>query len=212
MSKAKSKNLLIPLKDYERVYRSIHSIIQAEGGATAHACLYFSFMGAEILRKHYKIDAMVNGGAAVIHTGNSKKQTAFGRIKDGYFLSDRDAFHIWIEADGWMIDFMAPNFPSLPEADNSMPSYMLQKQLKNVVVNFDGLIEQGDVYLQPNHDLLKELGNYFLSHAMNKDLMNVVCKWYRRPPKKMQKTFELLDQNGVKNKVNYLGKSVVGAW
>ena len=50
------KKLVIPLGDYERIFRVIFSVIDNHA-RTAHACLFFSIVGSLILKKAYKIDA-----------------------------------------------------------------------------------------------------------------------------------------------------------
>ncbi len=203
----------ISFKDYERIYKTIHSIVEAEGGKVAHACLYFSIMGAYLLNEHYRLHAKVYGGGAIYQLGGDKRKLMFGEIKDNVFTSGPDGFHLWIEVDGWLIDFMAPNFPLLPTESNSgLETRLLMLPLtenKNRLSNFS---EGNEFLLLHNNALANEVIDQFFSYPANKDFLDIAINWFCKPSKKMKKGLELCDQNGCSKPVAFTGRSLIGAW
>ena len=105
----KHKRPLLPLPDYQRIYQVIYSVLEASEVARTHrACILFTIAGTMILRDHYKLPATISAGFMGMMVDEKSSTVAmYGRMGDG-LESDDQAFHAWVECQGWLIDFMAP--------------------------------------------------------------------------------------------------------
>ncbi len=203
----------IKLKDYERVYKTINAILLNEDADPAVACTFFSFYGAYILREHYKIDAYPLAGLCMYHMGGQDNILAFGKMVDGQFISDMDAFHCWVVGDGWLFDFMAPAFSDISNANGfKIESKMIQKPMSSMAGSVSELKSEGDFYFESCPEILKNRMGYLSSSLAYSDLAEICKQWYKRPPKKMQKTIQIGDAKGNLNLVSLVGNSVVGIW
>ena len=129
------KRLLLPLPDYDRIFRVLHSAID-ERSHTGRACVFFAMVGTEILRKYYKLNAVpLTGAAAFAVNAKESSVLTFGRFENDRLISASDAFHCWIECDGFAIDFMAPIFQESMQSSghqNIVPRRMFQRRLEHM--------------------------------------------------------------------------------
>lgn len=203
----------IKLPDYARIYKTIRSVILREGGNIEGACTFFSFYGAHLLKQHYKIDAIPMAGLCFYHLGGDNNVLSFGRMEGESFTSDVDAFHCWIICDGWLIDFMAPEFGVLTSSRGitTVPK-MMQKPLTHMAKSVNEISQEGDFYFEPNFELLEERKRYMSSKMAYSDLENVCASWYKKPPKRMLNPLKIGDEKGRIKDLKLEGKSLVGAW
>lgn len=200
---------LIPLQDFERIHRTIYSVLNNEKGDLLKSCFFFSMFGAAILRRHYKINATVTAGIAGYRIGSGDKNVLmFAEAVGNELRCTENGFHAWVEAEGWLLDFMSPMFPkSIPG-----PSKMLQKKLSDMVDGPDALTLQGEYFLSGSQERTDELSEYFTSKPAYADLLHIAEEWYRRPPKKMSRTISIGDGKGNVNAIPLTGNRLVGAW
>lgn len=208
--------MLLTLREYERIYKVINTLLLNEGGDPANSCIMFSAFGGYILKKHYKIKAEIKAGLAAYHVGAGNDAIVFGELDEkGSLTGNNDSFHCWIEAKGWLIDFMAPTFPEIHrkfEGNYSIPSNMLQKPLSKMSPSVNDLEKAGDFYLESSPVTLQEKMSIFLSSPAYSDLAEVCVQTFRKPPKKMMKEIIIKDQNGRDMSTSLIGNTVVGAW
>lgn len=206
---------VIPLPDYERIFRVIYSVIDDHAN-TAHACIFFSMAGAAILRKKYKLEATAVAGAAAfaIH-GESGTVSTFGRFRDGELVSAEESFHCWVQCQGVIIDFLAPLFAESLKTyghNIAVPRRMFQKPLAEMACSVHDLRGEGAFFLRPNLDLTRELYRSFSERPMNADLVNVCLAWYARPPKRLSTTMGMLDDEGKTYYLSQKGPRLEGVW
>jgi hypothetical protein len=208
------KKLVIPLSDYERIFRVIFSVIDNHA-RTAHACLFFSIVGSLILKRAYRIDAVPVAGAAAFMIDSEKNNVVgFGRPENGMFNSYDDAFHCWIEADGIVVDFLAPLFAESARGyghDVAIPSKMFQKPRSTMVASLDEFRRDGDFFLAPNPALSRQLFERFFQRVTATDLGNVCLTWYAKPPKKLR-PMKMINDLGEIEALTLRGPTVTGAW
>jgi hypothetical protein len=203
----------IKLPDYDRIYKVINSVLLNEGANIEGACTFFSFYGAHILQKHYKMNAIPMAGLCFYHLGGDQNVLSFGRKDEQGFYSNTDGFHCWIVCDGWLIDFMAPEFDRLTKNHGfSAASKMMQKPLKNMVNSPFEIEKEGDFYFEQNTELLEERARYMSSKIGYSDLANICSQWFKKPPKKMSRSIPISDDKGKVCHVELTGKNLVGAW
>lgn len=206
---------VIPLPDYERIFRIIFSVLD-ERANTPSACLFFTLVGAFILEKQYKLKANpVAGAAAYMVNTETATVATFGRFADEELTSSDDAFHCWIESNGVVIDFMAPLFGESMKArgyNDAVPERMFQKPRSEIADSVHDLRREGAFFLAPNLSLTTELFQAFMQRPANTDLMKVCLEWYRRPPKSLPSNIGMRDDLGNIFKLELHGPRVTGVW
>ncbi len=203
----------IKLKDYERIYKIINTILLNENADPTVACTFFSFYGAHILREHYNINANPVAGLCLYHMGGDDNILTFGKVIDGQLVSDVDAFHCWVVGDNWFFDFMAPAFSDIKIENNlNIKPKMIQKPLSSISSSVAELKAEGDFYFESYPDVLQNRMEYLSSSLAYSDLAEICKQWYKKPPKKIQKSIQIGDAKGNLNSVSLVGHSVVGAW
>ena len=208
--------MLIKLNEYERIYKIINTLVVNEGGNAAYACILFSAFGSYVLEKHYKIRAEPKAGLAAYHVGADNDAIVFGEFdQNGILTGQANSFHCWLEAEGWLIDFMAPAFPELykkPGKSFFIPPYMLQKPLSKMASSAEALRNPGDFYLESDPITTINRMSILSSSQAYSDLAEICVNWYKKPPQKIPKTIQIYDQNGKNISTALIGKTVTGAW
>ncbi len=204
----------ITLPEYFRIYSVIHAVLESENADTNKSCVFYNYCGAYILNEHYKIPAKVYSGFAAYHLG-VEHILGFGKIENNYLSSTSDEFHTWIEVDGWLIDFMAPEFPNvLAEFDPNIkiPRKMMQKPLSKMVETPDDISKSGDFLLLPDMDVTSALMSQIQTQVTFVDLIEICSKWYNKKAEKMLKSIHVADNGGNLKNINLSStKPIVGA-
>lgn len=205
---------LLPLPDYQRIYQVAYSVLQASEMAITHrACLFFATAGASLLREHYKMPATISTGCMALMVEEKKANVlVYGRDVDGEWVCGPNAFHAWVECEGWLIDFMAPIMNVSAQEDGAgftVPRRMLQKRLEDSYGSPRHLQHAGDLFA--NHDPV--LGNALLDGQKPAftDLLHVCDVWFRRPPKPMQ-PLGMGDSHGAPKMLRLQAPSIEGVW
>ena len=204
--------MLLKFKDYGRIYKVINSIIKSEGGDPSACCVFFGVYGANILSKHYKINATPKAGLAVYHIGNDNRAITFGEEHEGSLTGENKAFHCWIEANGWVIDFMAPAFPQLDVIKDPISSKMFHKPLSDMASSPYNLKNPGDFFLHSTSSSTDKHLQFLSTNKIYKDLDVVCSSWYVKPPKKIPKTFSVNNSKGDQITYHLSGNQNEGTW
>src|SRR5450830_1881828 len=187
----KSPNIrpLIPLADYQRIFRVIHSVLDSVDANIPAASFFFSVTAAQILKKFYKKNAYpVAGAAFYLVSKDGSGALSFGTLDGDQIASNSDAFHCWVQCDGYVLDLMAPVFPELLAAAGhpiAVPRHMLQKDLTRMTTSPHALSAAGDFYLEPNLALTRELLQQFMNKPALSNLSQVCMEWYQKPPREL---------------------------
>lgn len=204
------------LPDFERAFQVIYSVVSNEGFNMAKACLYFGFIGAAILRKHYKVPARAAVGSAVYKLDTSNDALTFAELDgNGNLVASQNGFHCWVVTDQWVLDFSAPLFREMWELvgiRRSIERKMLQRPLSISQGNFDCPECPGDVVLTEDQALTSHFAERQQSSKMNEDLEGIAVQWFRRSPKKMIAHIGIGDAKGAIKQVKLSGPRLSGAW
>ena len=207
--------LLLSLLDYQRIFRMIYTVL--EDRATTHrACIFFALVGAAILRQHYKLNAFpIAGAAAFAVNADDSFVATFGRVEKGDLICATDAFHCWVDCDGFAIDFMAPIFQESFRASGhnaTIARRMFQRRLTLMAPNLEELTHEGAFLLRPDAEHTKSvIGDFSTKHA-NTDLANICLYWYKRPPKRVAETLDMQDDLGNVTRLKLHGPEITGVW
>lgn len=149
---------------YHSIYESITDVLDKKSTRLDFACIYYANCGAAILKDIFDIDAQVKSGIAVYALSEGDALYFVDRSDKGFACSD-EGFHCWIEADGWLIDFMAPRFIRMYEAESGKKvggELQIQLPLSALVDNPNGLSKRGDVCVIDVPEFSQELSKNIL--------------------------------------------------
>jgi len=211
--------MLITLPDYRRIYSTIHSLLIADSVNSHEAGMLFSVYAAQILKRHYGIVARPIVGSAAYHLGLQAKILAFGEHQAGHFKSSDSQHHWWVEADGWMIDFMAPLYPVLVKRagkEARIDSWMMQKPMAKAKKTLGAVQQQGDFFLLENDTLSSEKMSQMVKEKAHIQRGKLAVDWFVKTPKKMPSPlnvkFEGPQDAGKTKLIAYKSFLVSGSW
>lgn len=205
---------LLALPDYQRIYQVVFSVLETSGIALTHrACIFFATAGAQLMREQYKLSASISAGCMALMVDEVKANVViYGRERDGAFVGEDDAFHAWVECDGWLIDFMAPIMGESLRADGhtwDVPRRMLQKRLRDGLDDPRRIQHVGEFYTRHSKALAERLIDR--QPVQFEDLIEVCRAWYRRPPKPLA-PLALGDSGGPTRTLVLRAPAIEGVW
>jgi len=207
---------LLPLADYQRIFRVIHSVLDSVDANIPAASFFFSVTAAQILKKFYKMNAFPVAGAAFYQVSkDGSGALSFGVIDGEQIDSNSDAFHCWVQCDTVALDFMAPVFQELLLAAGhplAVPRQMFQKDVGLACASPNGLQVPGDFSLVPNLALTRDLLQQFMNKTALNNLSQVCLDWYRKPPKELDTDLVMQGADGASTRISLCRLQVTGAW
>ena len=211
--KTASPKLQLTLPEYNRIYEIIYSVLEGRANAP-FACMFFAAAGALILNKHYKIPARTVAGAFLLCADPAPSVISIAKNEDGMVTSGRDGFHMWVQTETHVIDFMAPVFNEAIKGKGypgTVPRKMFQRPLSLEAVSIDELHAPGDYFTMPNIDLTDELVDSLFDRPAKVDLLNAVDRWFKKYPKKLD-DLSLLNDLGEVHRLILSAPRISGAW
>lgn len=201
--------------DYQRIYTVLYATLLAAEARTHRACIFFSVVGTAILRKDHGLEAQIVAGAAAYAFDAAGRQlVSFGRLEGDLFTSGPNAFHAWVECDGFAIDFMAPIFQESVRADGhnlTVPRRMFQKPVTAAATEMPDPGQPGAFCLVPDQARTDDVKAAFGAAEMNADLGSLAMAWYKPPPRKIKAEFQFNDTEGLRTAM-LRAPGLVGAW
>ncbi len=204
--------MLIKRKDYERIYQIVSAVVESEEGDPAHACIHYSLFGANILVDHFGIDAKVRCGLATYHLGGDHQVLCFGEETPLGVTSTQAGFHCWVEADGWLLDFMAPKFGELKKTEFTARPRMFQKRASDMAEHPNEMTKAGDFFLTHNPDLSESVLIPIVEHLGIQDLAKLCSQWFKKTPGRIRTSAATVDQNGKMRPVTLKAISLRSNW
>ena len=207
------RNFVLTMHAFNRIHQVIHGTIKDEGNPEK-ACTMFACIGALILNKHYKIPAQaVAGGLALcVEPG---KNMLFGRDGGGVVEFDEGGFHMWIQTETHVIDFMSPLYQEAfkdVQKDVIIPRRMLQKRLEDEAPSLDELQATGHFYTMPDPDLTERMIDHILARPINTDIIHIADSWFGNKRGKQQPSVTIGSNDGIVRKLRLPYTLARGAW
>ena len=205
--------LLIPRADYQRIFRTIHSVLANETMDLTKCCVAINVIGATLLNRFYKLDARPFAGLAA-YCVKQGSAILFASERDGILEPTDGGFHCWIETQDWVIDFTTPLFPLLVQG-TAMPnpgSKMMQRTFRSAKGSPKELAESGDYFVHADLDFTKQVLTRFAEKQGHHDLISICEKWYQKPPKPMLPSIGIGNEKGEVREVVLSRQEVVGEW
>jgi hypothetical protein len=177
---------IIPLPDFQRISNTAAGLILSESGRLIGKCVLFGIMGEWLLREKYKIsDARAVVGSFGVCVSKSNVIAFAGHQGTA---DNRENFHCWVEAAGFIFDFSSFLYPNFARQylGAACRSLMFQKHASQVSNSIDALQEPGDFHFREDRALKETTIDTTLRVPAVVDLLDILVKWYQPPPKKMQ--------------------------
>ena len=149
----------ITMADYNRVHQIVHGVIKDEG-TVERGCTFFAIVGSYLLNKHFGIAATAIGGGFALCVEEGPKCIFYGKDDDGKFTWGDDGFHMWVQTEEHIVDFMAPIYReafAVAQPDIEIPRKMFQKRQIDESASLDELSIAGDFIAFPDPDLSEQL-------------------------------------------------------
>lgn len=205
----------LPLADYLRIYQVIHGVIATVDGKShrAHrACSFFTIVGAVILRDRYRLEASISAGMAAYKL-NEQDLLFFGRKDEERLVADGDAFHAWIQLEGWAIDFMAPLFTDIAkeEGRSAIPRKAFMRRLSEMK-DLHELSRPGDFMLHHDPKVASDVIDHWGEVPAHHDLKVVAERWFERPPKPLSRNIAVADSDGGQLPLTVTAPAIAGSW
>ncbi len=206
-------NFLFPMAEFNRIHQVIHGTIKDEGNPGG-ACTLFACIGALILNKHYNIKARaVAGGFAMCV--EPEKNMFFGRDGGGVVEFDEDGFHMWVQTETHIIDFMSPLYQEAfqdAQQDVIIPRRMFQKRIADEATNLDALNRPGDFYTMPDSDLSERLIDRILGRPLNTDIIQIAETWFGTRRGRQKPSLTIGSNDGIVRELTLPNTPARGAW
>lgn len=210
---AGAAKLQLTLPEYRRIYEVIHSVLEGRAN-TPFACMFFAAAGALILNKHYRISARAVAGAFLLCTDSAPSVISIAKNDDGMVTSDREGFHMWVQTETHVIDFMAPIFNEAVKGKGypgTVPRKMFQRPLSTEAESIEQLRVPGDYFTIPDVELTSELIDSLFDRPASVDLLSAVDRWFKKYPKKLDE-LSLINDFGKIYKLALRAPAISGAW
>lgn len=223
----KAKKPPLTLEQYKRLYTVIQSLSDNWAKDAGRACVFFSITGAVLMNKHYQLKAKVicGSGAILIDPETGTALSWFQQNQDGTLTTGINAFHTWIECDGWLIDLMAPNYREALHgatghatdgtknpAPTAVPRMMLQKPIAQTEGMLDDMKMAGDCVFVPDGVVTKNVIDRAFESPNLGDLLNIALVWHRPLPKRMEPSITITDDLGKIQTIKLMQRDLIDAW
>ncbi len=208
------KKFLITLSEYNRIHQVARGVIEGLGTAE-RSCIFFAVFGAYILETRYRIPATAVAGNLALCVSDEPKIAFFGRNDDGQIVADSEGFHMWVQTETHIIDFMAPIFPEAfagTMGDTVIPRKMLQRLHTSEANDLDSLNAVGDFITLPSPELTHTLLEQFSKRPANSDLVHVAERWFGKPKGKQVATFAMINDLAEVTNLKLPTNVAAGSW
>lgn len=214
----------LSFEQYTRIYNVIYSLAQHFTRDEGKECVFYSINGAAIMHAHYgKNAAVVCGlGAVVVHRMGDVPTAVswFMEQPDGSCVATLEAFHCWVECDGWVIDFSAPNYQRALETSPMatkgnvplIPRKMLQKRFTQTDTSMDQLTRVGRAVFAPSQDITTAIIDKAFDKASTTDIADISCAWHRPLSLPMQQSISIVNDLREITTIPLVKQELVGAW
>jgi len=170
-------------------------------------------MGSAILSRHYKLDTRVVVGEAA-YCLPKVGVVAFSQPNNAVRRAGEiGAFHCWVEANGWLLDFSSIAFPLIAKAAGfgTCPFLMFQKPTHKAAAAIPEFNAESEFYISSHGINQSEVTAPLTAKQAFIDLVQIAADWYRKPPKPMGGV-GLRDQHGNTKPAFLSSQRILGVW
>ncbi|MDI1273748.1 DUF2026 family protein [Polaromonas sp.] len=225
----KNKKPPLTFNQYQRLHNVIQSLALNWKNDVGRSCVFFSITGAALMHQHYSKNAKVicGSGAVMLDAKSDTVLSWFTLTEDGMLTTGPDAFHAWIECDGWLIDLMAPNYleasigarrtsigidPAAAPPAAVPPRKMFQKPVDKTTGSIDDMRKTGDCVFVPDRDVTAGIIDRAFEGTVLMDVLNIAAQWHRPLPNTMVPSITITDDLGKLTTINIIKRDLAGAW
>lgn len=204
-----TKSPLTP-QEYERIYQVIHSVLEDRAN-TPHSCMFFAIAGSFILNKYHGIAARPVAGAFLLCVDSTPSVLVIGKNEGNAISWDESNFHMWVQTEDHIIDFIAPIFLESVKARVNVPRNMFLRSRDSESQSIADVSTPGDFYTLPDADLSEHFVDLFMDRPSHVDLLLAIDAWYKPYPLPLA-DMALLDKYGKVAPLKIVSPGVDGVW
>lgn len=207
-------HFLMPMSEYNRIHQVAHGVLK-DVGRVEKACKFFACFGAMVLSKHYKIPARAVAGGFALCIDTTPEVAFFGQAENGRLSTSPDGFHMWVQTETHIVDFMAPIFPeAFADAGltSTIPRRMLQRPMTTEAQSLNEVNTPGAFFTLPDPDMTETMIDEFLGRAQNTDLLMIADSWYGSRRGRQKRAMTMQDNLGEKVELRLPATTATGAW
>lgn len=209
---------------YNRIYNVLFSLAQHFTRDEGRECVFYSINAAAIMHAHYGRDAKVlcGLGAVVVHRqGDTPTAVSWFTVEpDGRCVATLEAFHCWVECDGWVIDFSAPNYQTALDTSPlakerivpRIPRRMFQKPVSQVDTGMDRLTRVGRAVFVPDQNVTTAVIDKAFEKPATTDVARIACTLHKPLPHLMPPSITIANDLGEITTIPLINQELVGAW
>ncbi|NKZ37831.1 DUF2026 family protein [Oleiagrimonas citrea] len=129
--------------EYLRIYQVIHAVLENRAN-TPHACMFFAIAGSFILNKYHQVAARPVAGAFLLCLDAVPSVICIGKDEGDKIGWDKNSFHMWVQTEHHVIDFIAPILYESIQGKMHVPRRMFQRLRGSESASINGLGKTGD--------------------------------------------------------------------
>lgn len=181
------------------------------------SCIAFACLGAAILNETYGLKSSAVAGSFFLRHPNGKNVIAYAPGKKDLTTTSLDGFHMWVQTETHIIDFLSPLYPECFAAQAShlespLERRMLQLNRKHDAESFMDLNARKPILTIPDPDMTAHLIDSFLGAPLVQELFHIALAWapsVRRNPKA---AMHLRSSRGERTSMVLSGRRARGLW
>ena len=209
-----SKKFAITLSEFNRVYQVAHGTIANEA-TVERSCVFFSIVGSYVLNNCLGVAARPVAGGFLMRPVIESNCIVFAKEEDGRWSWGDDAFHMWVETEDHIIDYMSPIYREAfakAEFSADIPRKIFQVRKDAESLSPNELEHIGAFFTFPDSALSAELIDLFVSRPINTDLLNVAATWFGHAKKRLRPSMQMMSSDGKLQTLTVPGTFARSAW
>ncbi len=207
---------MISIQEYKRIFETIYSVLKHVGLEPENNCVYFSLVGAVLLKEHFNIECKSYSGIAAYYVNSEINAVlAFAKQTDKGYIASTNGFHSWNQNNDFIVDFTSPLFPEMlmqRYGKKICKRKMFQRKVVEQCQSPKEFNKPGDFYHLPDIEFGKELIGMFANNPMNMDIVTTCNNWFVNPISDMTLSCEVKDENNEREQIRLSEFELTEKW
>ncbi|MCF3595423.1 DUF2026 domain-containing protein [Rhodobacteraceae bacterium LMO-12] len=179
------------------------------------SCTLFATFGAAILTYHLGIPCQPVAGGWHLHHPDGVGVLAFGQKENRQIRTTENGFHMWVQTESHIIDFMSPLYPEIfvsEAATSPLPRQMLQLNRKLDAESQTAFLQGAPLMTMYDDVLAKSLIERVAGNVVNDALVRALLTWWPLLEKTPDAELALGVHSGKRLKISRSGHGGEGLW
>ncbi|MGR1580100.1 DUF2026 family protein [Thalassobius sp. S69A] len=192
---------LITQNEFNLITTAIQGLLETTGHTktVVGGCAIFACFGAAVMNSKLNIPCRPVAGAWQLHHPNGQCVLGIGQEEERRIHANENGFHMWVQTETHIIDFMSPLYPEVfPEVHSEapIPRRVLQVPRKDDAKDMGEFLNGSPLFTLPSLDLTKSFVEGVAKSSSSQDLLNVFLSWWSGLEKEPHLGIELEKSTG----------------